>query len=133
MLSIYRGMKNHLKKLEEIAKANKKLTANQVEEELKRKHEEKQKLNEFMNNEKNLEINRDNQILLNKLVDISAGKRCSVKKEKEAGMQIGGPKSLNVGTRKKETERIEKENHAFAKRLFDKQANLSKKKLDVEY
>ena len=100
---------------------------------MKRKHEEKQKLNEFITNEKNLEINRDNQILLNKLVDISAGKRCSVKKEKEAGAQIGGPKSLNVGTRKKETERIEKENHAFAKRLFDKQANLSKKKLDVEY
>ncbi len=35
--------------------------------------------------------------------------------------------------RKRETERIERENHAFAKRLFDKQANLSKKKLDKEY
>ena len=54
------------------------------------------------------------------MVDISAGKRCSVKKEKDAGALIGGPKSLNVGSRRKETERIEKENHAFAKRLFDK-------------
>ena len=44
-----------------------------------------------------------------------------------------GPKSLNVGYRKKETERIEQENHAFAKRLFDKQANLKKKKMDEEY
>ena len=44
-----------------------------------------------------------------------------------------GPKSLNVGYRKKETERIEKENHAFAKRLFDKQSNFSKKKFDDEY
>lgn len=44
-----------------------------------------------------------------------------------------GPKSLNMGSRKKETERIEKENHAFAKRLFDKQANFSKKKLEEEY
>jgi hypothetical protein len=35
-----------------------------------------------------------------------------------------GPFSLNMGVRKKETERIEKENHAFAKRLFDKQAVL---------
>ena len=35
--------------------------------------------------------------------------------------------------RKKETERIEKENHAFAKRLFDKQAVLNKKILDDEY
>jgi hypothetical protein len=33
---------------------------------------------------------------------------------------MNGPFSLNMGFRKKETERIEKENHAFAKRLFDK-------------
>ena len=38
-----------------------------------------------------------------------------------------------MGFRKRETERIERENHAFAKRLFDKQANLSKKKLDLEF
>ena len=31
-----------------------------------------------------------------------------------------GPVSLNIGFRKRETERIERENHAFAKRLFDK-------------
>ena len=41
-----------------------------------------------------------------------------------------GPFSLNMGVRKKETERIEKENHAFAKPLFDKQAVLQKKELD---
>jgi len=35
--------------------------------------------------------------------------------------------------RKKETERIEKENHAFAKRLFDKQAVLNKKNLDNDW
>ena len=39
---------------------------------------------EFMNNERNLEINRDNQILLNKLVEISAGKWSTIKKEKVA-------------------------------------------------
>lgn len=72
-------------------------------------------------------------MLLNKLVEISAGKWSHIKKEKEAGKNLIGPKSLNMGFRKKETERIEKENHAFAKRLFDKQAILSKKKLDVEY
>lgn len=48
-------------------------------------------------------------------------------------MLLIGPKSLNVGYRKKETERIEKENHAFAKRLFDKQSNFNKKKMDLEY
>ncbi len=90
-------------------------------------------MNEFMTQEKNLEINRDNQVLLNKLVEISAGKWSHIKKDKIAGAQTVGPKSLNVGYRKRETERIERENHAFAKRLFDKQANLSKKKLDDEY
>ncbi len=48
-------------------------------------------------------------------------------------MSLVGPKSLNVGYRKRETERIEKENHAFAKRLFDKQAHLSKKKFENDY
>ena len=43
---------------------------------------------------------------------------------------MSGGKSLNMNYRKRETERIELENHAFAKRLFDKQANLNKKKLD---
>jgi len=48
-------------------------------------------------------------------------------------MSISGPKSLNLAYRKRETERIEKENHAFAKRLFDKQAILNKRKLDEEF
>ena len=44
-----------------------------------------------------------------------------------------GPQSLNMFVRKKETERIEKENHAFAKRLFDKNAVMNKKALDDEW
>ena len=44
-----------------------------------------------------------------------------------------GPQSLNMIVRKRETERIERENHAFAKRLFDKQAVLNKKILHEEY
>ena len=35
--------------------------------------------------------------------------------------------------RKKENERIERENQAFAKRLFDNAGCISKKKLDQEY
>lgn len=35
--------------------------------------------------------------------------------------------------RKKENERIERENHAFAKRLFDRQGIISKKKMDDEF
>jgi hypothetical protein len=38
-----------------------------------------------------------------------------------------------LGVRKRETDRIERENHAFAKRLFDKQAVLQKQSLDKAY
>lgn len=86
--------------------------------------------------EKNILINRSNQILLNKLVDISHGKWLSVQpKTKVAEMMSTGPKSLNVGLRKRENDRIERENQAFAKRLFSKQkeGSLSKKKMDEDY
>lgn len=48
---------------------------------------------------------------------------------------IFAPKSLNVGTRKRENDRIERENQAFAKRLFAKQrdGSLSKKKMDEDF
>ena len=71
--------------------------------------------------EKNASLNRDNQILLNKLVDISQGKNTSVNgpaEYKKRESQSMGPKSLNIAVRKKKTARIERENHAFAKRLF---------------
>jgi hypothetical protein len=42
-------------------------------------------------------------------------------------------RSLNLAVRKKETERIELENHAFAKRLFDKAPNLNHNRFDEEY
>lgn len=38
-----------------------------------------------------------------------------------------------MSVRKKETDRIEKENHAFAKRLFDKQAVLSKRTMEMDW
>jgi hypothetical protein len=112
-----------------------------IEEEL-RKHEEKVKRNkEFLMNERNIEINRSNQALLNKLVEISTGKWSSVPHMRDRShdatrlhtTSVAGMKSLNLPYRKKETERIERENHAFAKRLFEKQGNLSKKKLEQDY
>jgi hypothetical protein len=78
--------------------------------------------------------------LLNKLVEISSGKWSSVapvSKKSNAtrgkSVRVNGPTSLNMGVRKRETERIERENHAFAKRLFDKQAVLQKKALDTDW
>ena len=110
-----------------------------ISQQLKKNKEERKKTKDFLTNEKNLTINKDNQILLNKLVEISSGKWSSVapapKKRSNRSVQpsLKGPTSLNMGMRKRETERIEKENHAFAKRLFDKQAVLKKKDLDHDW
>ena len=76
--------------------------------------------------------------MLNKLVEISSGKWSSVapvpkKANRGKSVRVNGPTSLNMGVRKRETERIERENHAFAKRLFDKQAVLQKKALDTDW
>lgn len=97
--------------------------------------EHKNKTQKFMKNEKNAEINRENQILLNKLVEISNGKWSSVSKPAPKKAKKVGPskKSLNYERRKKEFERIERENMAIAQRLFNKQGSISKKKMDEEY
>ena len=94
---------------------------------MKKNRNDRKKTKEFLTNEKNITINKDNQILLNKLVEISSGKWSSVapapKAKRNSSVKVkplNGPTSLNMGIRKRETDRIEKENHAFAKRLFDK-------------
>jgi hypothetical protein len=52
---------------------------------------------------------------------------------KRRPVETVGPKSLNIAVRKKENDRIERENHNFAKRLFDRVGSLSKKRMDEEY
>lgn len=75
-------------------------------------------------------------------MDISNGKWSSVPAASQAGTRkraaqsqtrVYQPTSLNLVNRKKETERIERENHAFAKRLFDKRSIVDKKNLDKAY
>lgn len=44
-----------------------------------------------------------------------------------------GPRSLNISVRKQENDRIERENQAFAKRLFDNGGAISKKKMDMDH
>jgi hypothetical protein len=46
---------------------------------------------------------------------------------------MGMVRSLNLAVRKKETERIEQENHAFARRLFERAPNLDHIRLSEEY
>jgi len=43
------------------------------------------------------------------------------------------PKSLNISVRRRDNERIERENHAFAKRLFSNSGSISKSALDRHY
>lgn len=92
----------------------------------------------FNQNEKNIGLNRENAILLNKLVDISQGKWSSVHgpatmKKKQSTAKSVGPRSLNISVRRKENERIERENHAFAKRLFQNPSSISKQRFDVDF
>ena len=53
-------------------------------------------------------------------------------KKKKASVSVG-PRSLNISVRKKENERIERENHAFARRLFQNGGSISKQKLDFSH
>ncbi len=72
-------------------------------------------------------MNVTNQLLLNKLVEISHGKRTQVfgpSAAKKRGSVSVGPRSLNISVRKAENERIERENHAFAKRLFENKGSV---------
>lgn len=67
----------------------------------------KQQTNQFKQIERNQEINRENQILLSKLVEISSGKWSSVpasgatktKKKKKVKADPAPKKSLNYGKR----------------------------------
>jgi hypothetical protein len=43
------------------------------------------------------------------------------------------PKSLNIRQRKKENDRIERENFAFAKRLYNNQGFIKKKEMEAHY
>lgn len=106
-------------------------------------------------------INKHNQILLNKLVEISTGKQVGVvpapkrlrdiqrqtggstirtsmrlsppMSSRQRGSSVGPKQSLNYLVRKAENERIEHENHRFAKRLYESKSILAKKEIDVNH
>ena len=80
---------------------------------------------------KQAEIERDNQKLLKKLVEISAGKKTTVSQPIGGSAASGGlgkshsvatldfkAKSLHFNSRKAELERIERENQKIAKKIF---------------
>lgn len=121
------------------------------------------KAHDFKCAEQIIAINRNNQLMLSKLVEISNGRWMGVPCAPKAlppltkrGLSTAADnrikmsvtasrysctsasmmttsKSLNLAVRKKETDRIERENHAFAKRLFDRTSYVQKKAMDTEF
>jgi hypothetical protein len=72
-------MDAHAKKMNNIQRSQQAIKEAQiVTMQLKKNREERRKTKDFLTNEKNITINKDNQILLNKLVEISSGKWSSV-------------------------------------------------------
>jgi hypothetical protein len=65
--------------MEQISTSNKAVReAKEITHMLKKNREDRKKTKEFLTNERNITINKDNQILLNKLVEISSGKWSSI-------------------------------------------------------
>eukprot|EP00347_Sterkiella_histriomuscorum_P003377 403364530 len=130
----------HMKKLQNIKTKNKKIEIKKVEEVMVRKNEEKQRNFEFIKSEKEIEVNRNNKKLLEKLVEISKGKHLSVEAfqpitHSVSTTNIEGfrPKSLNIVSRKKESQKIEEDNFKFAKRLFESQGLISAKEMKQQF
>ena len=84
--------------------------------------------------EKITEIKRNNQHLLDKLLEISNGKRCPVN-QKNIKVEKGASKSLNYTSKKREAERIDRENKRILDRIINVKPNLSMqtKKLSKDY
>ena len=77
---VEKQMELHSKKLKEIQDRNLKKKKQNDKKATSKIKDNKAKTAGFMKNEKSAEINRENQILLNKLVEISNGKWTSVAK-----------------------------------------------------
>ena len=92
-------MKVHNEKLKQIESRNAKAKRNSKSKAATLR-EVKQKATSFAKNEKNLAINRENQLLLNKLVEISQGKRSVIAHPVKKRPSSQSKRSLNFGTRK---------------------------------
>jgi Hemingway/CFA97 len=80
------------------------------------------------------EIKRTNQVLLERLLDISKGKNVSVGRHNELSpSQTTGPRSLNYINKRKEADRIDRENQKIMERIIKQGANYQSRKLEQEY
>jgi len=130
-LNFEHDLTKHHRKLEQIHKDERKKRSVDKEGQLKSKlFEVREKGLKFHNSEKALAIEKDNELLLGRLVEISRkkpGVLAQVKSESNL------PRTLNGPSRKREKNRIAAENEAFARRLLSQQPSFNPKKLESDY
>jgi hypothetical protein len=130
MVNFETDLVKHQKKLEEIHKVNKKKEVAEIHTDSKtRLFEARERGIKFHNTEKHLAIEKDNELLLGKLVEIARKKKTAAdfKFDKQ---HIG---TLNAPSRKREKDRIAAENEAFARRLLSQKPLINKKKFELDY
>ena len=99
----------------------------------------KQRIHAYKEHVKQQQIEKDNQKLLKKLVEISAGKKNSLNLpaglQKSSSVQVieFKTRSLHFNTRKAELERIERENQKIAKKIFGLKSDLNKDKFRADF
>jgi len=121
----------HQKKLEEIQQIEAKKKAAEKDGTSKKQLSEVRERNlKFHNSEKALAIEKDNQLLLGKLVEISRKKKPNLFPLKN---DTNHPKTLNGPSRRREKDRIAQENEAFARRLLSQQPSFNRRKLETDY
>jgi len=124
-------LNKHHKKLVEIHKGEGKKKIIEKEDPAKgRLGEVREKSIKFHNTEKAVQIEKDNELLLGKLVEISRKKKNNLFPIVNENLHN---KSLNAPSRKREKDRIAMENEAFARRLLSQQPCFNRKRLDNDY
>ena len=115
-------MDRHKKRLEEISKRSTRQQTKMGVEYSQQINNNKRMIHEIIQNKKQDLIDKDNEILLKKLVEIQAGKRSALPKksqgQNEAGIESRA-QSLHIIQRRLELERIERENIKIAQKIFE--------------
>ena len=95
---------------------------------MQKKAKDSKKIPAFTILSKSKEVMRENKLLYDRLTHISE-RKLSI--DKPVSLTI--PKTLNYVHRRKETEKIIKENQEFIQRLIEKPSHISLKKLKLDY
>jgi len=120
------NLTKHYKKLGEIQKEDRK--KKNVDKEVAEKSkftESREKTIKFHISEKTNAIEKDNELLLGRLVEISRKKPGVLALTKS---EVNLPRTLNGPSRRREKNRIAAENEAFARRLLSQQPSFNPKK-----